>query len=87
VVTFLIDGVVKATLSSGLSPGVRVETGLESYAGGAAVEYLITGLKYQKNDGGFSNFAGQDAKVVTGAGMCGRWSGATAWDAGINVTC
>lgn len=79
-----IDSTVKAELQFQVvdGTGTEVRVGLETYAGGAQVlPYDNISMKYQKNAGGFSNWAGQDTSLVQSP-LCGDWGGATSWSPG-----
>lgn len=78
---FQVDGSTKGNVS-GSDTGSRVEAGLESYSGSATVPgHAYSSLKYQKNGGSFSSWAGRDSNSVT-SGMCGHWASDTSWYAG-----
>ena len=78
---FRIDGVIKAVMTSNAT-GPSVEAGLESYADTATVAgHNYTTLQYQKNNGSFFNWVGQDASVVNPP-LCGFWVAAISWRAG-----
>lgn len=83
---YRIDGVTKGSLTSSATFG-EVLTGLESYAANAnVVLYSHATLKYQKNDGSFLSWSGQDSSIV-GTSMCGNWIGNTTWQAGQGTGC
>jgi hypothetical protein len=83
---FKVDGVTKGNVV-GSDTGPEVRVGLESYFNNVTVAgYGNTQLKYQKNGGAFSSWAGRDALQVN-APLCGKWISDTSWWAGENVTC
>ncbi len=78
---FRVDGVIKGNMSSNAT-GQEVYAGLESYANGATVAgHNYTTLQYQKLNGAFFNWVGQDALTVN-APLCGFWVAAVSWKAG-----
>lgn len=85
---YQVDGATKGTLTWGVS-GVRVEAGLESYRASLTVPaYSLQNLRYTRNNGAFTQWAGMDASSVSPTStMCGRWQLTTQWRAGENTSC
>ncbi|MFN8082307.1 MAG: hypothetical protein U0Q19_22330 [Kineosporiaceae bacterium] len=80
-----IDSTNRATMTSSAS-GPYVQAGLESYASAASGRYSLTTLRFQRNGGTMSAWAGRDGVTVNST-MCGRWVSDTSRVVGQNVSC
>ncbi len=74
--------------STVVGPAVGANTGynlvalLESYAPTGQVTFTMSDLAYQRNEGSWEGWSGQDGKNVDSAYMCGRWLSDTSFKAG-----
>jgi hypothetical protein len=77
---YLIGGVTKGHVASVPTDyGYQVRAGLESHSSSATVPaHYYSPLEYQKNDGPFYYWLGQDSNVVW-SGMSGKFTSDTTW--------
>jgi hypothetical protein len=82
---YYVDGVKKG--SDHWDAGIKLITGLESYADLTIGAQVFSPLWYQKTAGGsWFTWTGKDATIVD-ANMCGRWNSASDWRAAEHAAC
>jgi len=67
--------------------GLNLQTGLESYDGGAVVSSHVHNALQRKVSSTWSDWSGFDGWSVDGPEMCGGWNTATSWRASENAPC